>query len=417
MNKSIDYKNVLSILLISATQAINFIAILVFVPLLIKNYGLENYGKIVAIQAICLFGVIFTDYGFNVTAVRKLVEIKHDLKQVEIEILITSISKIILSLVFFPIYLLVSKLFIDIQLSWRFILLAYVFIVGQVCVPNWLYQGININKLGLLVNSSSKILVYFLLLYVIENQYELYLFSMGFTNLLLGLISYLIVYKKFHLQVRISDITFERIQKKYKEGWDVFVSNSTISLYLNSAPLLVAFFGNSTLVGQFGVIDRIISLVRSLQGVLVQALFPFSLNLLKEDVKKGLSNLIRLGVFLSASTLILSLFLFLQADTITLFFLKKDDPYIVQMIRFFSGIPFLISINSIPNIIIFKFNKERQKLYILLFSSFVFFLLSTILLTEFKLEGVGIAFYVTEFIIAFLTLILTRKTILSLHEE
>lgn len=139
-------------------QGTNFILPLVVLPCLIKAIGLEKFGLVAFAQAFMSYFIIFTDYGFNLTATREIAINKDDKAKLSSIINNTLLTKIILCLLSFLILLLIisfSPYFCQYSslYYWSFFL-----VVGQVLIPAWFFQGIEQMKYLTYLNLVAKII-------------------------------------------------------------------------------------------------------------------------------------------------------------------------------------------------------------------------------------------------------------------
>ena len=59
-------------------QAANYILPLVILPFLVRVLGAEKFGLVMFAQSLCVFLVVFVDYGFNISGTREIAIHKED---------------------------------------------------------------------------------------------------------------------------------------------------------------------------------------------------------------------------------------------------------------------------------------------------------------------------------------------------
>jgi polysaccharide transporter, PST family len=403
LNKILYNKPFQNFIYISLYQAVNFLALVIFIPYLTKFVGIEKYGSITIMQAICSFFFVLVDYGFSVTSVRKLSIFRENKTKIETIIKNTLGAKILLVLLAFPIFMLVPIFFLKTDYDLAFVAMSFVAVLGQAIFPAWLCQGLEENKLAFIANLINKLILYIFVICFIreESQYSYFLFFMGFASFITGLFLLLFVLK-YRLGLLINfNFSSKEVFSELNEGKEVFLSNFSIGSYLSANVLILSLFVSPLLVGLYGIAERIMMLLRTLLGVFVQATYPLVCKLVYElSIKKVINKVFFFTTPFIVSVILLCLSMSFFSFEIASFFSAKNQTELSGIIKKLSFLPLLVSLNIVPNLVILACNKEKVKSYILLFSTGFSFVLSFLLVPHLKIDGAILIMYAIELIVA-----------------
>jgi PST family polysaccharide transporter len=407
------FSNLKNFIYIGLFQGTNFLAQIAFVPYLIKTVGGVHYGYLTIMYAICSFFFIVVDYGFSVTAVRKISTNKLNLLKIKSIIESTISSKIILTLISFPLFLVVSSFFIYPEVNFDFFILSFFAILGQAAFPTWLTLGLEENKIAFFVNLAGKLLLTVLVFTFISSKgdWKYFIFFIGVTNFLGGilLLLYLIKYK---LKIRIKTaISSKGIISDLNEGKELFLSNFSIGFYSNSAVLILSHAVSPYMIGIYGVAEKIMLLFRNLTGVFIQAVYS---GVCRKAQAMHPSHLIKYVTKINTPFIILILglcifSLMFNSSIAGMFVEDKDIELLSDIIMKFSFLPFFVSLNIIPNLVLFAYSKERIKSVILIFFATISIVCSYFLVPALGLDAMIGILYGTEILIALISIYFMKR--------
>lgn len=137
--KSILFKNFLSL---SSIQMLNYLIPLATFPYILRILHADKFGLIVFSQAFIQFFVLFTDYGFNLSATQSISVNRDDAKKVSR--IFSSVMSIKVFLMFVTFLVLLAIIFTFDKFSSEKVLYLITFsaVLGSVLFPVWLYQGL-----------------------------------------------------------------------------------------------------------------------------------------------------------------------------------------------------------------------------------------------------------------------------------
>ncbi|MYM36171.1 oligosaccharide flippase family protein [Duganella sp. FT94W] len=395
---------------IFSVNVTTFIFPLITFPYLVRTLGISKFGLLAFATSITAYFLILVDYGFNLTATRAI-SINRDAKE-KVDEIFSAVMTIKIIIIFLGLGILLLAIYLVPKLNeyWYVFLLSYGNVVGQALFPMWLFQGIEKMKIGSTLNIVSKTVFTILIFTMVHKESDFYLVPIlsasGF--ILAGIISLLLV--KFKFEISYSRQPVATLTKYIIDGWSIFLSNISVTLYTTATITFLGFFTTIENVGYYSVADRIISAVRGIMSPLSQVLFPFLCKKAKNDKKQALAinrKLYRAGGFLM---LIASACIFIFAKEIIFLIFNKADSSSVSVLRIMSIIPFLTFLHSVfalLTMIAFGRNAEYSK--IILSAAILNTLLCIILIPVFDFKGAAIAVVLVEAYLLFRYIYFTEK--------
>ncbi|MGI2728031.1 flippase [Bacillus cytotoxicus] len=257
-----------------AMQVANFLLPLLTIPYLGSVLGAEGFGLVMFSQAFIQYFVLFTDFGFNLSATRKISVHRENNDKVSEIVSAVYLIKIVLLVISF-IILLVITFFIDKFHQYMYIyILNFGMVIGQVLFPVWLFQGMEKMKYTTILNIVAKSIFTVLIFVLVKGKEELYyvplLNSLGF--LVAGSIGFYIAISQFNLRLAFPKKTI--IQESLKESGQFFISRISVSAYTISNTFLIGIFLGNTAVGYFSAAEKICNVISTGVSTIVDAIYP-----------------------------------------------------------------------------------------------------------------------------------------------
>jgi len=271
-DKKVLIKNFLSL---SVMQGLNYILPLITLPYLVKVLGPEKFGLIAFAQAFIQYFNILTDYGFNLSATRKISLHREDEEKVSEIFSSVMVIKLTLMAISFILLVIIVLSFRKFRDNWEIYFLTFGIVVGQVLFPIWFFQGMERMKYITFLNILAK-LIFTIAIFVFIHNASDYIYvplinSLGFV--VAGILALWIVFRDFEINFKIPSVS--EIKRELKEGWYIFISNIGISFYRNFNTFILGLFTNNLVVGYYAIAEKILGAIQGLQVPVGQALFPF----------------------------------------------------------------------------------------------------------------------------------------------
>lgn len=262
--------NYISLLFIQAT---NLVLPIVTYPFLIRILGLDRFGLIMFAQAICGVVLVFVDYGFSLSATRRIALLKNEGKDLSTIFWTVFVIKISIALLLFIIYYSCVQLIPRFALEKEVFLLSYLIVIGQTLSVDWFFQGIEKMKLMALISLLAKgLFTAFIFMYISKSlDYIKVPLLMGLGFIIAGLLSVFISLK--YIQFRTPSLLLAR--ELIIESFNLFISNFAAKL-INTIPVLVlGLFVSDFTVGIYTSMEKLITTVKGVFVSLYQAVYPW----------------------------------------------------------------------------------------------------------------------------------------------
>lgn len=358
---------------LSVVRFVNIGVKFLLVAYLIRVLGEMNYGILTWSDAIVQFLIIIVNFGFNIYAAKYIVEHKDNLeKKNEV---ITSIFSIKLALLILSFLLLYILSFFEPFFAYRSILLLMLlFGFGEVFFPIWYFQGMEKLKEAMYIVVFSKLFLLLTTFIWVKDAQDLYVYIVLWVlaNIVMGLIGYLILVKKYQFKPVFAE---KEIVVSYLKEAFLFFVGLFLSLTFNLATIfLIGMYFSMDYVAGFDVALKIVLVAIIPFDVLQQAVYP---TIFRNEDKKLLKRLILLSL-IGGTALMLFIYFFAE-DLLGLFGGAEVVKY-AEVLRILSMIVPLASLTFIlgtSTLVAFGFAKEFN--YSLIFSAIIFIVIVMIL--------------------------------------
>lgn len=348
---------------LSVLNAVNIVLQLITLPYILSIVGKANYGIYSYVFMVVQYIILFSTYGFNFSATKKISLLRDD------NAAVTSIynavigCKMLIAIVLVVAVVLCSGWVFEEEIGFVMFLLGIGMIVGDILNPVWLFQGMEKMKFMTLVNSSSKIIFTVLVFFVVRSVDDFYLLillnSCGY--LLAGILSVFLAYKQFN--VRLGIPRFGDMIAQFKDGGAMFGSTFGMNLYRNAHVLILKHFASNEAVGLFSAAEKVIHGFQSVIQPAAQALFPhMSLKFKDKNTKERLSLMKKVMMPLVGLSIVAALFVYIFAPWISDILCGKDFRECIPLIRIMSLVIIFGEVNCIAGIVGLV-NMDRQNYF------------------------------------------------------
>ena len=397
------FNNVLSL---GVVQASNFLIPLLLMPYLINVYGIKGYGKIAFVQTLSYFIFMIYDYGFGLSAVKKLSKISdNDLKNKSTVNIFFSQSIICTALLLILLLIAANTdIFSDYKVAIKYI---WLLTISYLFIPVWIYQSYDQINLCAMLQLLAKLMMLISILLIVNEEVELsvVIFLQGMSNIIIGFLGFLLLQKRLTKKIKIILFSFRDVFEEIKDGTSLFISKVSIVGYTSAISVGVGFFLGPYYMGIFSIADKIRGAGQAFLIPISQAILP---RISSQTVLQKYKNIIltvSLLVIVFISLAIYVGILIFGEEIIRLITQESEEQVmaitgildVIAMIIIFVGISNWCGIQvMIPN------NKEREFTKIIVFVSCLTVSSFYFVITKYGLIGVSYLFLGAEFLVALL---------------
>ncbi|MGQ9817065.1 MAG: oligosaccharide flippase family protein, partial [bacterium] len=260
---------------LSTLEIVNYIIPLLTLPYLVKVLGPGKYGIVAFAQVFAGYFVIAADYGFYLSAPRKIAINRDDIS------LVSKIYSRIMTIKFFFMLLSIGIFFLLILSIGRFaddklvFLFSMTNILGDFLFPAWFFQGIERMKLityfYFIAKSFFLITIFLFIKTPAEYQYVPLFNNLGL--IIAGFISLYVIHKNFKIKFYLS--TFKEIKDEIIEAFNYFISTVSINAYTNSGTFILGLFADNIFVGYYSAAERLIRAIQRILWAASQSVYPY----------------------------------------------------------------------------------------------------------------------------------------------
>ncbi|MEM2447221.1 MAG: oligosaccharide flippase family protein [Candidatus Bathyarchaeia archaeon] len=294
--------------------------------------------------------------------------------------------------------------------DWVLYYLTFGMVLGQTMFPTWFFQGVENMKFITMLNLLAKLIFTISIFIFVKKQMHYFLVpllnSLGFITA--GIISLYIVFKNFKINFIIP--TKQQIIHQLKEGWHIFVSTLSISLYTTSNTFILGIFTNNTIVGYYSAAEKLIRVFQGLLTPVSQTVYPHISKLAKESKETAIRFIKRLAILVGSVTFVISVIIFIFADLIVKIILGTQYLESIIVLRILAFLPFIIALSNVFGIQgLIAFGNREEFMRIVIIASIVNLILLFIFTPLFKHISVATIMSLVEIYITFATFLTFKK--------
>jgi PST family polysaccharide transporter len=386
---------------LSAFQLSNYIFPLITFPYLVRVLGPEKYGLISFASAFVLYFNIITDYGFNISATKAISLNRANrtkLSEILTNIFVIKLGLFFICTILFTVLVLSFSKFSDDLLIYIY---SYFSLIGLVILPNWFFQGLEKMKYIAIINIAVKVfwVISVFIFIKSESDYLLLVLLNSFSIILISIICLVVIY--FLFKIKFVKPSYAETRFLLVEGWYIFISTASISLYTNSNIFVLGLFASNEIVGYFSAADKIRMAFQNIASSAGQVIFPYLSNLFKNSFNSAVrfvKKYIISGSFLLFGVTVV---IFITAPWVLDTVLGPKYAASFPIFRILIFLPLIIFFSNafgIQIMINLGFNKEFTK--VVLSAGIISILLSFIIVPIYSEIGLAVIMLLVELIVS-----------------
>lgn len=410
-DKKLVFQN---IFFLGLMQGANYILPFITIPYLVRTIGIEKYGLVAFAQSFAAYFVIFTDYGFSLSAT-KLISINRDnpqkISEVFSSVLFVKLAFVILSVILSTVLIFSFEKFYS---EYEIFYFSLLILIGQTLFPVWLFQGLEKMRYITFINILIK-LFFTLCIFVFIRQEKDYLYvplinSLGF--LVGGLVAFYVAIKQFNIKFSFN---LANIRDQIIDGWHLFLAMLSTNIYKSANTFFLGLVSTNTAVGYYALASKIIISLQALMSPIGQSLYPhLSKRYHTISKKDAIRNLFSIAKYYGLILFVIVFLVLISSDFIIKIIAAKPmieaviDMRILSFVILFGSFNYLFGTIGLINL-----NFERYFTKCIMFVSIFDIITCLTLGYFFKDLGASIAFVASEFFL----LLLVFSKILRIRNE
>ena len=350
-------------LFLYGVQFTTYVFPFVTLSFLSRTISPDKIGLIGVATTFMWYFMTITDYGFNLTATRRIAIQKESPDAVNQIFNSVILTKGVLTAAGFVLMMVIVFMVPTYRDHWLLFPLCFLNVVGNWLFPMWLYQGME--KMGQVAvrDFTAKLLATVLTLLVVRRESD-YLYAAGIqagAAALSGALSLALAPRV--CGVRFMRIPWSNVLTTLRQGWPVFLSQAAISLTSTNVVLLT-FVTTNKEIAFYTTANRLVVNMRMLVIPISTALYPHISHMASKSVGNTVAFLRKYALVMAAPFFFMSLVAFILAPYVIpiLFGGKKFDytPSILQL-RILAFSPFFLALsNTYSTYYMLGFGFEKQ---------------------------------------------------------
>jgi O-antigen/teichoic acid export membrane protein len=395
---------------VGIVQASSVLFQLISISVIIRQYGLFTFGEIALSTNIAYLFINIINFGTNQIVVKNIAVFKYDqLKLSEFYSQTLHLRSSVFLMSVFVIYF-ISKFTIANTLIWISIL---PFLLAEIFNPLFFLLGVEkLHWLSWNILIARLISLLLIIFVFIDHEPVIYLnLFVGLPLLLLYIFLFFFILFKYH--IKITFVSIKYIRTNFFNNFYVTFNGSIGMLQQSIFLFFVAFTFNTTILGAYGLIDKILNAFRQLISVFSAAIYPraaIMYNVSKSNWLIFRKNTQIIYLLFSITT---GFILFFYPTQFLRLFSKELNIYLVEFTRLLPFAFIFLSLNANNILDLLLAEKFKSMFYISIIILISTILISIILTKKYFQLSIGWYPFLIEVTCYLIYLITIRK--LKLH--
>ena len=390
-------------------QGFNVIAPFIVIPYIILKCGEENFGKSAIGLSIAFFIVVFIDFGCDILGVKDISINRDNIDKrnhiISRVVYIKCFFTILLSILFFITINQIEFFHKDKELFY----FSFPVFIAQIVNPLWIFQGLEKFNLFSYFSILSKS-IYILLIFYFLDQKSDYVYinlAFGLSVFIAGIVFFFVLNKRYEFV--FVPIPLSELYKYMYANKTYVLSQTFIWMQLYSPILLINYFGTTIQVGQFRIVDQIISIFKTYILLSFNFIYPKICFEFDKNANQAIKSwkLFNIANFVFLFTLII--LLFTLSYEIVDYYNINNKAYMSNLLQTALIYPILFFIVYAFKQLLLALHYEKIFSRIIIVMSVLNLIIISIVYEKYSLFGVFYSFIFVEFLTLIILITLTSK--------
>ncbi|MBY8275702.1 oligosaccharide flippase family protein [Vibrio fluvialis] len=363
--KSVVIRNASALYLVKIS---GYLIPLFTLPYLARVLGPEYFGYSAIAMAVAQYFIIFSNYGFDLTATGRIARYPGKIKKISNvfwHVILIRLGAFIVGLIVITFIYVCSP--ID-EVLRKCLFAAYFIVLGTSIYPQWLFQGMqNLSYISIVTTVIR--LISIPLIYTCVNSKDdllIYLWINTSINICIGLFSLYVVFNKGWI-VRVK-LSARYTRALLLNGWHIFISIMSTTLYTSSITVVLGILVGPASVGAFASANKLTQMAQSLYQPVAAAVYPKVVSALSVD-KQSITPIVkRLFLFQILTGGVIFFIFFIFSEEIIYLVFGSEFYSSVDILKVLSITPLLIGLSNIAGVQILiplGYRKEFSKIIVI----------------------------------------------------
>ena len=410
-NKILFYQQFQKLSVYGFGQLFNLVTPLLVVPYIVSVCGEENFGKTAVGMAISFFLIVFIDFGSDIIGVRE-VSVNRDNPETLNKIFTTTyVVKAIILLIVLTIACIVFLSFPYFKSEKVMFILGLSVLIGQFLNPTWFLQGIENVKWITTLNIISKGIYLAGIFFTIKKETDYIYVNLwwGIGMIISNFLVLVWIIKKYRFSFLM--VNKSEVFKHIKNDFSMFSSQVFLSLQLYAPVVLISYFGNNLMAGQYRIVEQIIVIFKTYIFLFFNYVFPRVCYLIETDFKRGLKNWMIYNGVNFVFVLVGMIFFHVYSYEIVAYFNPTNRYVLSNLLEVAVFIPLILAISIPLKQLILAFNYKNFYVRLTSIMVVINLLAIVLLLPNFKVYGVFYSLIAADLIIIIFYIYQLKKNI------
>lgn len=270
-----DFRTLLSnFSYLSIIEVSNYILPFIAIPYIVRVIGVEKYGVIMFAYAVMAFFEIIINWGFKYIATKHISIHRDDNYELSKYFWGVICTQLFLSVISFTLFALLLTFIDRFNQETTVFLLSFAMVIGKVFFPIWFFQGIEKMKYIAIFTMISRIIYTLMIFLFVESSSDYTLIPLfnASSYLILAVFSIFFIHRRFG--VKVIQPSLKNIKTHLIDGWHIFLSSISNTLYTSINTVLLGLLTNYSAVGLLSLATTISSAITKIARVFSRVTFP-----------------------------------------------------------------------------------------------------------------------------------------------
>ena len=395
MFKGIFIKNFFNLII---NQGINIFIALLTTRILFSTLGEAQYGLVNLALSVVLLSSITVSYGYHLNGPKRIALFRGESAKKETLINEIIATRIIIAIGMAIILFCLTYFFGFFKSYAALLYYSLILLFSQALFPMFYFQGNDKIAWASLVNAFAKgAYLLLIVLFIKTPEDATYVnFLLGFTALIVYIVSWITIYKKE--KIKWVWVSIHNIKNRFIENFQFFMSSIGGHVSIHGGLIILANFVNNTVLGEFALAQKIALLMRMVPVFFTQAILQKASILFKNDKIEFNSYVNRIFITGLSITFGMGLIVIIFSKWIIFLLAGSHVIYSDAILKILAFIPFLSMLNFNNMIKILVDEKKHLLTEATWITAIVMLILATTGSYYYGGYGLSIALVITEIV-------------------